>query len=1241
MGGRLLMWVVRRAVALVAVMVVLLTTGAAVGRAAAVPGAPTGLKATPGSGMAVLDFTAPAVVSGVQVTNYAYSTDDGKSWLALTPAVVAPPLTIAARSDDPAAPLVDGSTYKVRVRALSSSGDGAASAAVSVTPAMASDTSTGRRYVPLSPSRLADTRPGFAPADGAGPPTGLVGPGGVITVKVAGRAGIPADGVAAVAVNVTATGPTANTFVTVFPAGETRPTASNLNVAAGQTVPNMAVAKLGAEGSISLYNDKGQTHLIVDVLGWFPAGSEFKGLSPARLADTRPGFAPADGQGPRTGVVGAGEMIPLRVTGRGGVGADAGAVVLNVTATGPTANTFVTAFPAGQARPTASSLNPAAGQTVPNMVIAKVGTSGTVNLYNDRGSTHVIVDVLGWFPVGSDYDPLNPARLADTRPGFAPSDGQGPPSGVVAAGQSIDVQVAGRAGVPLQGAGAVALNVTATGPTANTFVTAFPSGQARPTASSLNPAAGQTVPNMVIAKVGAGGKVSLYNDRGQTHLIVDVLGWFPDGTLVASDAVLPPANAVTAVKPPDANGQAVMAVKTTDAPVVGESILVQPTTGFPDGYIGRVTAVSPTAGGYQVSTTPGTVWDIYPQASVEVDLDAGVVAMAAFPQAPTVTAMAAAAAPAPITVSAKCKSSATASVSATAQVSLGQLKLDGDGLRPGSAWVEVTLNPYARAAFTAALEGKVGCELVLATQQIPLPAIRVCIPIPVGCIPFWWDHKINAGLDGRLTAEGGIKFTAATEAGGKFGFRAGKDARLISETYFNKPAANLELKVGVNGTAWLHLDYQGAAYGVLGLTAGIGPELELKANALAAGTPAQPWLTLDARIRGELRGLADLKALGRYETKPATLRLPHQGWRLWTIAKNPGPGPTPPPAGGIAVTWGMGDVGELGNGQYGRSVAPVAVDTSGVLNNKTITQISAGSQFSCAVASDGTAACWGTGSSGQLGNGRSGVAYHSPVPVALDTSGVLKGKKIVQISAGDGHACAVTSDGSAACWGWGGYGQLGNGRSGNAYHSSVPVAVDTSGVLKGKKVVQIGAGTYHVCAVTSDGTAACWGFGYSGQLGNGKDGLGMDGEGYHSSVPVAVDTSGVLRGKKVTQISAGYDHSCAVTSDGTAACWGSGHTGELGNGQYENSVAPVAVETSGVPGGKEVIQISAGYRYSCAVTSDGTATCWGLNRYGELGNGQDEGSLVPVAVDTTGVLAGTKVVQVDTGTHHAAAVAGP
>lgn len=174
-GGWWRMWVVRRGVALLAVVLVLMTTGAAVGSAAAVPGAPTAMKATPGSGMAVVDFTAPPVVSGVQVTNYAYSTDDGKSWLAMTPAVVAPPLTIAARSDDAAAPLVDGSTYKVRVRAVSTAGDGAVSAAVSVTPAPAPDTSTGRRYVPMSPSRLADTRPGFAPADGAGPPTGLVG----------------------------------------------------------------------------------------------------------------------------------------------------------------------------------------------------------------------------------------------------------------------------------------------------------------------------------------------------------------------------------------------------------------------------------------------------------------------------------------------------------------------------------------------------------------------------------------------------------------------------------------------------------------------------------------------------------------------------------------------------------------------------------------------------------------------------------------------------------------------------------------------------------------------------------------------------------------------------------------------------------------------------------------------------------------------------------------------------------
>lgn len=386
----------------------------------------------------------------------------------------------------------------------------------------------GSKYTAVAPARLADTRPGLAPLDGQGPRTGLVGAGEGIAVQVTGRGGVPASGVGAVALNVTAVGPSANTFVTVFPAGSARPTASNLNPAAGQTVPNMVIVKVGTAGNVALYNDRGTTHLIVDVLGWFPASSDYVPIAPQRLADTRPSFAPSDGKGPRTGVVGPGQSIDVQVSGRAGLpAAGVGSVVLNVTAVGPTENTFITVFPSGSARPTASSLNPAAGQTVPNMAIVKVGPDGKVAMFNNRGATHLIADVMGWFPTTSDFAAVSPQRLADTRPGFAPSDGQGPRTGVVGPGESIELQVTGRSGVPSTGVGAVALNVTAVSPSANTFISVFPARTVRPLASNLNPVAGLTVPNMVIVRLGAGGKVSLYNDRGATHLIVDLLGWFP------------------------------------------------------------------------------------------------------------------------------------------------------------------------------------------------------------------------------------------------------------------------------------------------------------------------------------------------------------------------------------------------------------------------------------------------------------------------------------------------------------------------------------------------------------------------------------------------------------------------------------------------------------------------------------------------------------------------------------------
>ena len=128
---------------------------------------------------------------------------------------------------------------------------------------------------------------GATTIDGLFDRTGPVGPGATFNVTIAGRGGVPASGVGSVALNVTATNPTSNGYLTVWPTGQPQPNASNLNFVAGQTIPNMVIVPLGAGGQISIFNETGSTDVIVDVLGWFPTGPSFTGLTPARLLDSR------------------------------------------------------------------------------------------------------------------------------------------------------------------------------------------------------------------------------------------------------------------------------------------------------------------------------------------------------------------------------------------------------------------------------------------------------------------------------------------------------------------------------------------------------------------------------------------------------------------------------------------------------------------------------------------------------------------------------------------------------------------------------------------------------------------------------------------------------------------------------------------------------------------------------------------------------------------------------------------
>ena len=263
-------------------------------------------------------------------------------------------------------------------------------------------------------------------------------------------------------------------------------------------------------------------------------------------------------------------------------------------------------------------------------------------------------------------------------------------------------------------------------------------------------------------------------------------------------------------------------------------------------------------------------------------------------------------------------------------------------------------------------------------------------------------------------------------------------------------------------------------------------------------------------------------------------------------------------------------------------------------------QVLAGMSNTCAVASDNKAYCWGNNISGALGNNST---TNFSIPVAVNTEGVLAGKIIKSISDSNIHTCAIASDNKAYCWGNNKSGNLGNNSTTN---SLIPVAVNTTGVLAGKTIKQISAGTSHTCAIASDDKAYCWGAGSSGQLGNGTTSM--------TKVPVAVNTTGVLAGKTIKQISAYGFHTCAVASDNKAYCWGNNTSGKLGNNSTTNSLIPAAVNTTGVLAGKTIKQISAGSMHTCAIASDDKAYCWGNNNFGVLGNGSTVNSSVPVRV---------------------------
>jgi hypothetical protein len=378
--------------------------------------------------------------------------------------------------------------------------------------------------VPVVPARLLDTRTGQTTIDGAQAGTGPTAAGSTLVLQVTGRGGVPADAAAAV-LNITADNAQGPGYVTAYACDAPRPLASSLNFVAGTPVPNAVITNLSASGTVCLFVAEKAVNLIADVGGYFPNSTGYRGLTPARLLDTRSGQATIDGAQMGAGQSAASSILTLPIAGRGGVPADADAVVLNVTVDGAKGAGYVTVYACDAPQPVASNVNFADSAPIANAVITKLSATGTVCLFVSGNSTDLIADVGGYFPRASGYNALTPARLLDTRAGQSTIDGAQLGSGPVGAGSTLVLPIAGRGGVPAD-ATSVVLNVTADGGQGAGFVTVYACDAAQPAASNLNFVTGIPSANAAITALSATGTVCLFVAVNAVNLVADVSGYF-------------------------------------------------------------------------------------------------------------------------------------------------------------------------------------------------------------------------------------------------------------------------------------------------------------------------------------------------------------------------------------------------------------------------------------------------------------------------------------------------------------------------------------------------------------------------------------------------------------------------------------------------------------------------------------------------------------------------------------------
>jgi hypothetical protein len=374
-------------------------------------------------------------------------------------------------------------------------------------------------YTSVVQARILDTRSAVGVTT-----TTPIAAGATISVQVAGKSGVPSTGVKAVVMNVSAVNPTAVGSLIVWPTGATRPTGGSVVFAPNESINNQITVPVASDGKVQIYNSAGNVHAVIEVVGYIsnnlgPRGARNQSLTPTRILDTRSAVGVTT-----TTPIAAGATISVQVAGKSGVpSTGVKAVTMNVGAISPTTSGGIMVWPSGTARPTASVTAYVLGKNITNQTTVPVGADGKVQIYNTTGSTHVSLDITGYYALpkagmetsqDGRYNAVVPSRIFDSRNYSA-----------LGAQKQRGVRVLGIGGIPPSDVKGIVVNFSAVAPANSGTLATWQSGLLRPNIGSLNYVLNQPITNQIIIPVGSYGKVQVYNSAGSTHFVLDVVGY--------------------------------------------------------------------------------------------------------------------------------------------------------------------------------------------------------------------------------------------------------------------------------------------------------------------------------------------------------------------------------------------------------------------------------------------------------------------------------------------------------------------------------------------------------------------------------------------------------------------------------------------------------------------------------------------------------------------------------------------